>query len=242
MGDQEADDFQRLHNLVADMEDIKGLLDDVTDLAATAMTRTAGTKIECAVALHRRKRANTIAGSDEEAILLDGQEQRLGDGPCIEAIESGKPELLDSLTGKKWPAFRRELAGTSFESVLGVALDLGNDATAALNFFAADAGVFTDEVSKDAQQFAEVAARALRLGLRIAGAELKAEDLTAAMKHRTPIDMALGIIMAQNRCTAEEAFNILRDASSARNEKLHGVARAIVSGIAKAAPVTHFEP
>lgn len=224
------------------MDDIRSLLDEVTAVAAAAMTKAAGTKIECAVALHRRKRAVTISGSDDEAIVLDGQEQRLGDGPCIEAIESGEPELMDGPRGAKWPAFRRELAGTSFKGVLGVALDLGNDASAALDFFAAEAGVFTEEISTEAQQFAEVAGRALRLGLRIAAAELRAEDLAAAMKHRTAIDMAQGIIMAQNRCSAEEAFDILRNASSARNEKLHNVAHAVVSGISRVAPITHFEP
>ena len=237
----DTENFELLHDLVAEMDDIRGLLDGVADMAAAAMTRAAGTKIECAVTLHQRKRPPTIAGSDDEAILLDGYEQRLGDGPCTEALQSGEPELLDTPSDARWPAFRRELAGTSFNSVLGVPLDLGDNASTALNFFATEAGVFTEEASRDARQFAVVAGRALRLGLTIPRAELKAEDLTAAMTHRTAIDMALGIIMAQNRCTAEEAFNILRGASSTRNEILHSVARAVVTGLGGAPAATHFQ-
>ena len=241
MDRDDASNFEQLHRLVAEMDDIRGLLDGITDIAAAAMTSTAGTPVECAVTLYRRRRPPTIAGSDDEAILLDGHEQRLADGPCTDALQSGETELLDPRFDARWPAFRKELEATSFDSVLGVPLDLGDEASAALNFFAAGDGVFTEEVSQDAQQFARIASRALRLGLRIAGAELKAEDLEAAMSHRTAIDMARGIIMAQNRCSGEEAFNLLRDASSTRNEKLYSVARAVVSGIDGSAADTYFE-
>ncbi|GKV74464.1 GAF and ANTAR domain-containing protein [Pseudarthrobacter sp. NCCP-2145] len=242
MGSGGEDDFGRLYDLVAEMEDIRDLLGGITAIAAAAVTRSVGSQVECAVTLHRRKRPATIAGSDDEAMLLDGQEQELGDGPCTEALQTGEPEVLEGSSETRWPAFRRELAATSFNSVLGVPLDLGTDASAALNFFSTDTGVFTEEVAKDVQQFTQVAAQALRLGLRIAGAELKAEDLAAAMNYRTAIDMARGIIMAQNRCSGDEAFTILRDASSARNEKLHDVARAVVSGLAGSDAVTYFEP
>lgn len=239
----ELDDVERLQDLVAGMDDIKGLIDGMTGLAAAALSRMAGVRIECAVTLHRRKRPATIAGSSDQAILLDGIEQRLGDGPCLEALRTGVPVLLgDVLSDARWPEFRRELADKGFASVLGVPLDLGNNASAALDFFAADAAVFTKHTTQDAQRYAEVAGRALRLGLRIAAAEVRAQDLTAAMDYRTAIDMARGIIMAQNRCTGEEAFEILQNVSSTRNQKLHDVALAVVSGIAGIPGATYFEP
>ncbi|WP_458779785.1 hypothetical protein [Arthrobacter sp. D3-16] len=57
----ESDDFERLHELVADMEDVKSLLNGMTGLAAVGLSRTAGAAIECAVTLHRPKRPATIA-------------------------------------------------------------------------------------------------------------------------------------------------------------------------------------
>ncbi|WP_066293877.1 GAF and ANTAR domain-containing protein [Arthrobacter sp. B6] len=240
---EEQDDFERLHDLVAGMDDIKGLLDGMTELAATALSKAAGARIECAVALHRRKRPATIAGSSYQATLLDGIEQRLGDGPCLQALTTGTPVLLgDASKDARWPMFRRELADKGFCSVLGVPMDLGGGASAALNFFASGAGVFTEETTKEAERFADLAGNALRLGLRIAAAELRADDLSAALDHRTAIDMARGIIMAQNRCTGEEAFDILRRVSSTRNQKLHDVAAEVVAGIAGAPEKTYFEP
>ncbi|WP_458114313.1 GAF and ANTAR domain-containing protein [Arthrobacter sp. R1-13] len=240
---EEMDDFERLQDLVAEMRDIKGFLDGMTGLAGEALTRASGTRIECAVTLQRRKRPNTIAGSSDDAIILDGIEQRLGDGPCLQALRTGTPVLLgDASSDPRWPDFAQELADKGFRSALGVPLDLGGNASAVLNFFAVDTGIFTEGMVAEAKRFADVAGRALRLGIRIAAAEVRAEELTAALDSRTVIDLARGVIMAQNRCTADEAFEILRLASSNRNEKLHDVAGGVISGISGTSGKTHFEP
>lgn len=243
MNTPEVSATERLQELVAGMDDIKDLLDGMTGLAAAALTKLTGVRIECSVTLHRRKRPATIAGSSDQAILLDGIEQRIGDGPCLQALQTGNPVLLNNVsTETRWPAFRRELEDKDFSSVLGIPLMLGNNSSAALALFAAKAGAFTPETIKNTELFGEVAARALRVGLRIAAAELQADDLTAALDHRTAIDMARGIIMAQNRCTGEEAFNILRSASNARNQKLHDTALTVVSSIAETPGAAYFEP
>jgi AmiR/NasT family two-component response regulator len=44
------------------------------------------------------------------------------------------------------------------------------------------------------------------------------------------IDQALGVVMGQNRCTADEAFDILRTISQNRNGKLRDVAAEIHRG------------
>lgn len=234
---------ERLQDLVARMDDIKDLLDGMTMLAATALTQLSGARIECSMTLHRRKRPATIAGSSDQAILLDGIEQCLGDGPSLQALRTGAPVLMKDLSADtRWPAFSAELTNRGFNCVLGVPLKLGTSASAALSFFAAAPRTFTEAIIKDAELFGEVAGRALRLGLRIAAAELHSEDLTAALGHRTAIDMARGIIMAQNRCTGEEAFNILRSVSSTRNQKLHDVAIQVVSSVSGTPGTAYFEP
>ena len=48
------------------------------------------------------------------------------------------------------------------------------------------------------------------------------------MESRTIIDTAVGIIIAQNRCSQEDAINLIKSASSTRNLKLRDVAAAIV--------------
>lgn len=241
-GDQ-SEDFEQLHALITCSEDIKGFLDGMTGFAAAMMTRSAGARIECAVTLHRRKRSASIAGSSDDAILLDGIEQRLGQGPCEEALRTGAPVLLgDVSTDPRWPEYRESLVAAGCRSVLGMPLELGPDAAAVLDFFAPATGLFTGDVIADAEVFAVMAGQALRLALRIATADQLAENLRAAMGSRTAIDLACGIIMAQNRCTQDQAFEILRRSSSTRNQKIHALAEEIISGFSGTPEsATHFE-
>ncbi|WP_411732458.1 ANTAR domain-containing protein [Paeniglutamicibacter sp.] len=90
--------------------------------------------------------------------------------------------------------------------------------------------------------FTDECRRALSLALRIADAELRSEDLAAALEYRTPIDLARGILMAQNRCTAAEAFEVLRKASNNRNQKLHALALEMSARFAQSHGPAHFEP
>ncbi|MEV7605693.1 GAF and ANTAR domain-containing protein [Paenarthrobacter sp. NPDC089322] len=242
--EEQNEDFQRLHQLIAGTGDITSFLDGMTRLAATTLSRVTGIRIECAATLCRRKRAVTLAGSSDDAILWDGIEQALGDGPVMEALQTNQPVTLkDTSTAVQWPQYSNALAEAGARSVLAVPLELGDDASAALNFFAPATGAFSNAPIAEAVVFADTAGQALRLALRIATADLLAEDLKAAMARRTVIDLSTGIIMAESNCTQEEAFRFLHLASQNRNQKLHDVAASIVSerNGARATPATHFE-
>ena len=56
----------------------------------------------------------------------------------------------------------------------------------------------------------------------------RAENLEAALRSSRIIGAAVGIVMAEHRCTQEEAFQELRKASQDHNVKLRDVAEAIV--------------
>jgi AmiR/NasT family two-component response regulator len=47
------------------------------------------------------------------------------------------------------------------------------------------------------------------------------------------IDQAIGIVMARERCSADEAFDVLRRVSQQRNTKLRDVVADLVSAVAK---------
>ena len=239
---EHAQDYERLLDLVTAAGGLKGVLDGMTWLAAASLTRVSGTRIECAVTLRRPKRCTTVAGSSDDAVLLAEVEQGMSHGPCREALRTARPVLLaDVATDLRWPEYRQELASKGCRSALGVPLVLGEEATAVLNFFAPATGLFTGPLIAEAEIFAGMASRALRLALRIAAAELHAQDLNAAMEHRTAIDLARGILMAQNRCSQEEAIGILKRASNNRNQKLREVADDIISRLPGTGVPPHFE-
>jgi AmiR/NasT family two-component response regulator len=85
-----------------------------------------------------------------------------------------------------------------------------------------------------------MAGHALRLVLRIAAADQLADNLKAAMESRTTINLACGILMAQNQCSQGQATGILRRASSARNQKLHVLAQALIASFSGAEQITTY--
>ena len=244
MVDQDmADDLEGLVDLVAGMEDIKSVLDGLTALAAASMSSTLGVPTECAVTLHRRKRTATIGGSSGKAVVLDRIEQSLGDGPCIEALQSGVPILLgDVSSDPRWPEYCSALSSAGVGGSLGIPMNLENDAGAVLDYFAPVSGLFDEQAVADGVRFADMAGKALRLAVRIASADQLAENMKSAMDTRTAIDLACGIIMAENKCSKDRAFEILRSASNTRNQKLNELAESLVNRFAAPEDAkAHFE-
>lgn len=235
--------FLQLHDLIIGSSNVNDFLGELSILAAGALTQAAGTAIECGVTLRRRKRSTTVAGSSDRARELDRLEQALGQGPCLTAMEAMKRVLLaDVSTDNRWPEYEKVLADHGCRAVLGVPLALDENHAAALNFFAAEPGAFSEEIVKRAEGFADLAGRALRLALKISDAQNLAEDLSAALQNRTTIDLACGVIMAQNRCSQEEAMALLTKASSHRNQKLRELAAEILARVGAGTVSTHFEP
>ena len=93
----------------------------------------------------------------------------------------------------------------------------------------------------NAVSYVRQASKGLRLAVLRAQHSDAASNLRAAMESRTIIDTAAGIIIAQNRCSQEEAMNLLKSASSNRNVKLREVAAAIVKSAGGGNLTTHFE-
>jgi hypothetical protein len=241
--DGQDNDFRQLHRQLEESDDIRGVLGGLTRHAASSLSRAAAAQVACAVTLRRHQKTATIAGSSEKAVLLDRIEQDLAHGPSLEALHTFTPVLLaDTRADTRWPLYSRNLTAAGYGSVLGVPIDLGETASAALNFFAPAAGVFTDEVISEAVGFSHTAGHALRVALHNITAALLAGDLRAAMESRTDIDLATGMIMTQNKWTQEQAFQFLLMASNNRNMKLHLVAREIIGRPAGSKQTTtHFE-
>jgi len=74
------------------------------------------------------------------------------------------------------------------------------------------------------------------IALRMASYAALTDQLRSSLASRTVIDQALGVIMAQQRCTQAQAFAILRAASQNTNVKLRDIAGAIVTGVSGERP------
>lgn len=231
-----------LQDILIGAESVDSFLEGLSKFAASTLSQSLGTDIECAVTLKRRRVTATVAGSSPRAVQLDHIEQGVGDGPCIQALRTMTPQYLEDVASDpRWPDYQRSLAEVGIYSTIGVPLEIGNDASAALNFFASKPRAFTAEAYDKAVEFGETAARTLHLAVRIGTAQKRAKDLENAMQSRTSIDLACGVVMAQNRCTQDEAMAILAKVSSNRNQKLRDVAAELLLKVSGSEVHTHFE-
>lgn len=232
---------EQLQSVLADAVSTVEFLSGLSKLAATAVADVAGAEIDCAVTVKVRRRPTTVAGSSERAVELDQLEQAIGDGPCLKALRDMSPVLIsDVASDLRWPELNRKFVERGVHSSLGVPLELSGEASAALNFFASTPGAFTPNVYDKATGFAAAAHSTLQLSVRITSALSRAEHLEAAMRSRTAIDLACGVIMGQNRCSQSEAMNILAKVSSNRNRKLRDVARELIEQLSEGGIRTHF--
>ncbi len=231
-----------LEDILLGTENLEEFLSGLCGFAAGIMGQATGQEIEVAATLKRSRRVRTIAGSSARAVELDHIEQGVGKGPCIEALQTMQPmALTGAKDDERWPTYQAELVNAGISSTVGVPLSIGDDAAACLNFFAPEEYAFVNDAYERALGFGEVASRSMRLAVRITAAEDRNQDLTTAMKSRTAIDLAAGVIMGQNRCSQEEAMRILTSVSSTRNQKLRDVATEMLTNISGGAGInTHF--
>lgn len=233
---------QQLQEILVGAENAVEFLSGLSGMAAAAVSAAANDTIECAVTLRLRRRPATVAGSSQRALDLDRVEQALGDGPCIRAMREMKAVMIDdAVSDQRWPRYNRALEEMGVHSSLGLPLEISGDARAALNFFATRPGAFTPDVYEKAVGFTAVAHNTLHLSVRINSAQNRADDLEAALESRTAINLACGVIMAQNRCTQAEAMEILTKVSSNRNRKLRDVASELIEQLSGDRIQTHFD-
>lgn len=229
-----------LQDMVLETSDVGRFLEDLTRLTVDTLAAH-GKEVFCGVTLLRPNRVGTVASSSPEALQMDEVQYEYGDGPCLQAARTNQTVLVTDLTQEsRWGEYTEAISEFGLRSVLGVPIPLDGETRCGLNVYAREAEAFTDEMVREAEDFARGASKSLRLAVRIAHLSESRENLKAAMASRTTIDLAAGIIMAQNRCSQDAAVGILRAASSARNMKLREVAAAVVASVSKAEPKTHF--
>nr|CAA9318781.1 MAG: hypothetical protein AVDCRST_MAG46-695 [uncultured Nocardioidaceae bacterium] len=231
----------QLHELHFRTEGLDQLLEEITVLA----TDVVGGDTSGGVTVIRGDRAATIAASDERTLALDEIQYGQGSGPCLDCARGGEPITVDDLeSDTRWPDYQKHALQHGLRSSLSLPLALGPDAVGALNLYVFEQHGFGDEERAVLGQFCEDASRAISLALRHDTVTQQNDHLHTAMASRRLIDQAIGIVMAQNRCSADDAFSILRQASQNRNVKVRDLAASIIRNISGSdpSPETHFKP
>jgi GAF domain-containing protein len=189
------------------------------------------------ITLRRPRGITSVATSDDRAARCDAVEYEKDSGPCIAAIEDGQIRVVSDLrTDERWPEWREAALDAGFLSGAAVPVEVKEGVSMALNLYSEQVDAWTETALHRAAVYAQEMARTMKISLRSEEQAAINADLRAALASRATIDQAMGVIMAQNKCSADEAFRILRSASQHRNVKLRDIAAAVIEGVTGFAP------
>ena len=163
------------------------------------------------------------AATDWVGARVASIEAELDEGPCLYATRNGEVVVMAAIgDDTRWPRFStRCVAETPARAVLGIPLHVGDTVIGAMDVYSDRAGAFDDEQTAAAVLFAAHASVAFL-------AARERQHLRDALASRDLIGQAKGILMAQSKITADEAFDLLRRASQRMNTKLTTIAQGIV--------------
>jgi GAF domain-containing protein len=225
--------YGQLLNLLTDSPDLDEFLDQVVTLAARVVTPAAA----CGLTTRRDGQPFTVANSNDLANQVDEIQYGADEGPCLETLRSGQiVEVVDLSTDERWKRYRRHALTHGVVSSLSLPLAVDGETIGALNLYSTQVGAFIGSARAYAEAFASQCAAALTLILRHSAQSEIQQQLAAALASRSVIDQAIGVLMGQQRCTAAEAFELLRQASQHRNRKLRELAADLITNVTGQAP------
>ena len=231
-----ADKFTELQKALLGTETLEQFLHELATLAARLVTD----GVSCGMTMRSTGRPATVACSDPLAADIDEVQYRLDDGPCLHAMRSGDRVSIEDTAGRQqWPQFEAAAQARGIRSCLALPLVADGKPVGALNLYAREVDAFGAAQMRHAEHLADNASGGLSLMLRLASYSELTEQLRSSLTSRAVIYQALGVIMAQERCTQAKAFEIVRTASQHSNLKLRDIAAAIVTSVSGEPPQPH---
>ncbi|MFC7489332.1 MULTISPECIES: GAF and ANTAR domain-containing protein [unclassified Knoellia] len=200
--------------------------DDVLGaICRTAVEIIPGADHACISTLHKNQQLVTRAASDDVAALMDRLESEAHEGPCLDSIvEDSVQHDPDIRSNSKWPRLAElTLARSTVRGMLGYQLLDGLSGRAALNVFSET----PDALTQESVDVGAVLAAFTSVALAAAEREASADNLRRGLHSNREIGKAVGLLMAAHKVGDEEAFQILRSASSRTNTKLADLAERI---------------
>jgi GAF domain-containing protein len=227
----DVDAIRQLARIALADRPLTDVLGEITAIATEAVPGAEATGIT----IIRGSEAFTAAFTGQLALDADEMQYAYGYGPCMDAGRTGVTLLVhDMRTEDRWPDYAHDVARRGVLSSLSVPLPYQGSSIGALNLYATKPNAFDSDV-EIGEEVAAYIAVAIANADAYAEASTLARNMQEAMHSRAEIEMAKGILMAQQHCTPAEAFSLLSKASQRSNRKLRDLARDIVANVVERA-------
>lgn len=174
--------------------------------------------------LHQDQRLETVAPTNDLLLPVDAAQYELREGPCFMAAEDSVHVISPDLaTDKRFPKYADVALAAGIRAQAGLRLFDAPKANGALNLYALEVGAFENFESL-AALFAHQSATAIEYAREI-------QNLEEAVRTRTTIGQAVGIVMERYKLPEQRAFAFLTRLSQTSNTKLRRIAQDIVDQV-----------
>jgi hypothetical protein len=174
--------------------------------------------------------AETLDASDEQAAKLDEVQFDLGEGPCWDALSSGRPVHepdVRSTPTRSWPAFAPAIQDLDIGGLFAYPLLIGPLRIGAMDLYTADPGSLSASASLNAERLAAALSRyVLRRALQNAGEDDQPRD--EGPFSRRLVHQATGFVIAQLGISARDAELLIQGHAFAESTTTREVAQSIV--------------
>jgi hypothetical protein len=171
----------------------------------------------------------TAVATSTEAGRVDALQYLHNGGPCLEAYRRQAVIRIESTdSDERWPEFCRGALETGIHSTLSFPLIVNGDGLGALNRYSEHQSGFDDIDERTGGLFAAHASVTLANAQAAWKNDALRRNLEEALKTRGVIDQAKGILMVEQKISADEAFEVLKRASQRSNRKVNDLAQEIV--------------
>jgi hypothetical protein len=178
---------------------------------------------------------DSYAHTDNVLADLDRQQYQLQEGPCYDATTDHRYALASNLgADARYPHYGPIAVRAGIRSQAGIRLFENTRTAGGLNLYSRQVGAL-DHILTLTQLFSHQAAVALAYSLEVT-------TLKEAVKSRTRIGQAVGIVMERYKVPEHQAFAFLTRMSQTRNTKIRHIAdqliEAVPAGMAPPRPPT----
>ncbi|MER6789450.1 GAF and ANTAR domain-containing protein [Streptomyces sp. NPDC000658] len=229
-----APDGSQVTQWLLETDSLEGFLQTLAE-GALALSRAQG----AGVTIEGDGEPMTVASAGVAATKLDEKQYGQDDGPCLQSLRTGEEiHVGDMREETRWGDYPAYAVDCGIHSSLSLPIAAHTRTAGALNLYAGPPRAFDDRDLGALRSLAAQATGGIALAQRISHTQEFAEQLRTAMESRSVIDQAIGVIMGQRRCTAPEAFGVLRSASQQRNVKLRDLCTELITNISGRPPTT----
>ncbi len=224
--DSKSGSVRRLGGAILDEAALDDLLQTVVHLACHTVRPAHSVSITVADS----GRFRTSNATEDEALAIDEAQYEGDAGPCLQALRSStQVQAAIGTDDARWPTFADKARQFGVTAVLSTPLRApGGPPIGALNIYGREPGGFGEAERRTAEVIGEHAAVLVGSALAVLDAVQLNDQLRQAVASREIIGEAKGIIMERQRCSRDEAFDILRRASQRENRKLRDLAEELV--------------